>query len=117
MRSLTNSLYTSFLFCFCVVGWTPEQVQSFGNEARLIHHTCGKIAIENYNVRQLLIGLVKLGLNPTLPDLDGNTPFHVAAKAKNVECFKDLIFITSGFMRLPSLPSELWHKIIFQVCV
>ena len=74
------------------------------------------LAASNTNViRQLLIDLVNLGLDPTLPDLDGNTPLHMAAKFKKVECFKDLMFITSGFMSLQSIPSDLWYKIIFQV--
>ena len=74
------------------------------------------LAASNINViRQLLIDLVNLGLDPILPDLDGNTPLHIAAKFKKVEVFKDLMLITSGFISLTSLPFELWYKIIFQV--
>ena len=107
--------FLKFIYIYSV-GWTTEQVKNYGNEARLIHHMCENVAVENKSNKQLLIDLVNLGLDPTLPDLDGNTPLHIAAKFKKVEVFKDLIFITSGFMSLISLPSELWYKIIFQVC-
>ena len=97
------------------IGWVPEQVKSFGNEARFIHRACENVAVKNKSIQQLLIDLVNLGLDPILRDLDGNTPFHIAAKFKKVEVFKDLMLITSGFISLTSLPFELWYKIIFQV--